>query len=218
LQSGDGFRILLVLVLLRLLRADAASLDDEKIPPLRPPRELMPPDFWEQYGSWVIAGGFVLVVLVCGLIWLLTRPKPPVLMPPEVRARMDLGALRKQPETGVVLSRVSQVVRAYFSAAFALPPGELNTAEFRVALEAEKKVTPGLAGKVIGFLRECDQRKFGPSPPEVPLGAVEQAWRLIDEAEAHRAALRAAAAAQRQNSVKEPPVVVNTVRTGGGGP
>jgi hypothetical protein len=114
-----------------------------------------------------------------------------------------------------VLSRVSQVVRCYFSAAFRLTPGELTTAEFRQALEAEMEVPLELAGKVMGFLRECDQRKFSLSQPVAPLAAVGQARQLIEEAEAHRAVLRAAAAAAKHSQAKAPPVIAEKIKTGG---
>ena len=66
----------------------------------------------------------LLLALVALAVWWLTRPKPPVVVPPEVQARQALEPLRQQAEDGAVLSQVSQILRHYVSAAFALPPGE----------------------------------------------------------------------------------------------
>ena len=98
-------------------------------------------------------------------IWWATRPKPPVIIPPEVQARGDLESLRKLAEDGRVLSKVSQAVRRYFGAAFALPPGELTTAEFCRAMAANDQVGSELSTTTSDFLRRCDERKFAPDAP-----------------------------------------------------
>jgi hypothetical protein len=106
-----------------------------------------------------------------------------------VAAHKVLAPLANQPENGIVLSRISQVVRRYFCAAFGLPPGELTTAEFSRELEGRGQVGAALSTAVNAFLQECDRRKFAPSPPPAPLGAAGLAARLIDQAEARRAAI-----------------------------
>ena len=141
------------------------SLDRTHIPPLRPPHAEIPPTFWEQYGLWVILGGLLLLALVCAVVWFLTRPKPPVIVPPEVQARQALEPLRQQPEDGVLLSRVSQILRHYVAAAFDLPPGELTTTEFCRAIAGHAEIGPELSAALSDFLRQCDQRKFSPLPP-----------------------------------------------------
>ncbi|HWH70427.1 MAG TPA: hypothetical protein VNT26_13655, partial [Candidatus Sulfotelmatobacter sp.] len=61
------------------------------------------------------------------------------------------------------------------------------------ALAGQKSVGPELANAINAFLHQCDQRKFAPAAPASPLGAVGQAAKLIDQAEARRAALAAPA-------------------------
>src|SRR5204862_5572803 len=90
----------------------------------------IPPTFWEQYGQWVVVGCIVLAVVMCLAIWFLTRPKPPQVVPAEIQAREAFEKLRAKPEDGALLSRVSQILRGYVTAAFDLPAGELTTTEF----------------------------------------------------------------------------------------
>jgi hypothetical protein len=156
---------------------------------LRPPHAEIPSTFWEQHGVWLVLFGVLLLALVCAAAWFLTRPKPPVVVPPEVQGRQALEPLRQQPEDGVLLSRVSQVLRHYLSAAFNLPPEELTTAEFCRAIAGHSQVGPELSSALSDFLRQCDQRKFSPPAPAPPLSAAAQALKLIDQAQARRIAL-----------------------------
>lgn len=169
----------------------SSPMDD--IPPLAPPLQEIPPSFWEQHSTAVLLGVLALLVLVGLAIWWWCRPKPPVLVPPEVRARAELAALGKQPEDGLVISRVSQVLRRYLNAAFNLPPGESTTAELCATLSRSETIGPELAAAVGEFLRASDERKFAPAAGGEPFRAVSRALALVEQAEARRAHLRAAA-------------------------
>jgi hypothetical protein len=146
----------------------------------------MPATFWEQYGVLVIVGGVAALVLLGLAVWFLTRPKPPIIVPPQAQARAALEPLRHQPENGVVLSRVSQILKHYIAAAFNLEPGETTTAQFCQTLAQRPQISPHLAAALTEFLRRCDERKFAPDPPAVPFVAAERALELIDESEAAR--------------------------------
>ena len=185
----------------------AAPISSDDIPPLRPPHAELAPTFWEHYGVWVVIIGVLLLALVCGLAWLLTRPKPPVVVPPEVQARQALEPLRQQPEDGALLSRVSQILRHYVTAAFDLPPGELTTAEFCAMIATHSSIGPELSVALSEFLHECDQRKFSQSSPAAPFGATAQALTLIDQAQTRRLALAQSAAKPTQSSVATPPLI-----------
>ena len=174
-----------------LAATNLLSADD--IPPLRPPRGEVAPTYWEQHGAWPFVLGGLGVLVLAALVWLLLRPRAAAPVPAVIAAHKALDPLANQPENGIVLSRISQVVRRYFSAAFALPPGELTTSEFSSELERRQQVGAALSTAVNAFLRECDRRKFAPSPPPTPLGAAGLAARLIDQAEARRAAAEEAA-------------------------
>jgi hypothetical protein len=137
----------------------------------------------------VIAGALLLLLLLAALIWWLLQPKPPAVIPAAVQAHHALDSLRQAPETGPVLSRVSQIIRGYFGKAFGLPGGELTTTEFCMAVGEQEEVGPELRREVGDFLRLCDERKFAPGAATEPLGAVMRADKLIDEAEARRAEL-----------------------------
>jgi hypothetical protein len=184
-----SFAALALLVPRLAFAADTNSLDPDAIPPLRPAHAELPPSFWDQYRLWVILAAVLLLVLVCVAAWFLTRPKPPVIVPPEVQARQALEPLGQQPENGALLSRVSQILRHYMTAAFSLPPGELTTAEFCRAIAGQGPIGPELSAALGDFLRQCDQRKFSPPPPAPPLSAVAQALKLIEQAQARRFAL-----------------------------
>jgi hypothetical protein len=137
----------------------------------------------------------LIILAIVGLVVYMTRPKPALVVPPQVEARSALDSLRGLPEDGRVLSRVSQVLKRYITAAFGLPGEELTTTEFAQAIAAEERVGPELSRIATEFLRECDQRKFAPgrsAPAPVPegpaAGAVAKALGIIDVAESRRTA------------------------------
>jgi hypothetical protein len=137
----------------------------------------------------VVIFGVLLLALVCVVVWLLTRPRPPVVVPPEVQARAALEPLRQQPEDGALLSHVSQILRHYVAAAFDLPAVELTTTEFCRAIAGHDPIGRELSAALTEFLHGCDQRKFSPTVPAPPLGAAAQALKLIDQAQTRRLAL-----------------------------
>lgn len=173
------------------------AISADGIPPLAPALPVVPPTFWEQHGWVVLLTALAAVSLLALGLWLALRPRPVPPVPPETRVRAELEELRLQPETGAVLSRVSQSLRRYLVAAFALPPEELNTTEFCARLRTSETVGAELAGAVSQFLREGDERKFSPAPPAVSLGAARRALDLVTLAEARR---------ERQRGAGVPPV------------
>jgi hypothetical protein len=191
--SAFGCRVSFAIGLLPSVRLLAAANDpalDEAVPALpHPPHAEIPPTFWEQYAFWIVILSLLLLLVLAAVVWWLARPKPPVIELPAVRARHDLEPLREQPENGVVLSRVSQVLRHYFAGAFSLPQQEMTTTEFCRLISGSEQVGPELSAGMGDFLRECDRRKFAPLPVQPPLGAVAQAAKLIEQGEARRAKL-----------------------------
>jgi len=185
-----------LLVTQTILGAATNPAAADAIPPLRPPRGEIPPGFWEQYGWWIIVAGVLLLGAAGAAVWWMRRSRPAVAVPPEVLARQALEPLRGQAEDGAVLSRISQVLRRYGSAAFGLPAGEMTTAEFCRAIAEPGRLGAELSTALGDFLRQCDERKFAPASPKPALGAAEQALKLLAQAEAHRAELRQADAAR----------------------
>lgn len=185
-NSEFGFRACSLLVICFIfVRASAVETNSLPDSPssLRPPRGEILPTFWEQYGAWVIVATAVLVVGVAFLVWLLTRPKPAIPVPWSVQARQELEPLRNKPEDGMLLSRVSQIVRHHIASAFALCSGETTTSEFCRELISCEKIGPELTAVLSDFLKECDRRKFAPSPPQSAFGAVARALEIIEGAE-----------------------------------
>ena len=154
----------------------------EEAPKLQPPVGEIPPTFWEQHGVTVILGigAFVLFVLLG--IWFWLRPRPVEEVPPGVQARTALEALSNRAEDGVVISKVSQILRQYMLAVFELPSGQPTTAEFCELMAQSDKVDNELATALAAFLRECDERKFALKSFS-EFGAATQALQLVEKAE-----------------------------------
>jgi hypothetical protein len=168
-------------------------------PKLSPPYGELPPTFWEQHGTSCALASLGLIALGAFGFWLVLRPKPKIIVPPEVQAREALEKLRRQPEDGVILSRISQVVRNYFIAAFQLSPGEFTTAEFSRELACCEKIAPEFSTATAEFLRDCDARKFSTTTGSTKLDAANQALNLIEKAEQRRAQLRQPAGSQTKS-------------------
>jgi hypothetical protein len=186
-----------------LLAADTNAPADS-IPPLRPPGAEIPPSLWEQHGALLVLLGLGLILGLATIIWIVTRPKPPQAVPPAVLARGALGPLAQAPETGEVLSKVSQILRQYIVASFELPPGELTTTDLRHLLAAQETVDTELREGIVQFLARCDYRKFAPTSTQTPLSAVPAALKLIEQCEVRHEALRQSSIANRPTAQEEP--------------
>ncbi|MSU57195.1 MAG: DUF4381 family protein [Pedosphaera sp.] len=184
----DGWLIIFPVLTLLSFAASAQLTND--IPPLTPAYPEIPPTFWEQHGITITLAGLLALLVIGILVWLLLKPKlvaPPL---PEVHARRALENLRQRSEDGSVLSEVSQILRRYLVATFAIPRDELTTAELCTALEGNPKVGDELFAAVSDFLRRCDERKFASATTPAPPGAAAQALELLERSEARRAQLK----------------------------
>ena len=173
-----------------------AQDDTNEIPQIRPPHAELPPTIWEQHSEAIIVVAVLLMALVGLVVWLWMRPRPVVVIPPDVLAREALAALPITVSEGERLSQVSRILRHYIQQAFELPKAELNTTEFCRVVAEQADIGPELAGALAAFLRDCDRRKFSPEPaPASDVNVVTQALALIEQGEARRERLRALAAA-----------------------
>jgi hypothetical protein len=160
---------------------------------LNPPRGEILPTFWEQYGGWVIVLSALLIAVIAFVVWLTTRPKAILQVPWPVQARAELQPLRKQPEDGILLSRISRILRYHIALGFGLPLSETTTAEFCRAIADSEKVGPEISSEITEFLKECDLRKFGSSPPPLAtFDGVVRCLKIIDKAEKRLADLQPA--------------------------
>ena len=150
------------------------------LPNLLPPLAPLPPTFWEQHGTAVLAGGLIFLAVAALVAGIVLKSRPPRVLPPAIVARETLTKCRARPEDGNVLTEVSQTLRRYAAAALELPPGELTTAEFSRELERTEKITPQLKRSIADFLRSCDDRKFAPAVSSGPLDAAGRALELVD--------------------------------------
>ncbi len=140
------------------------------LPTLSPPLPELPPTLSEksvaairEHPAATFIGVIAILLLTAVALWLMFKPRPPKIIPPEMLARQALARLQDRPEDGKVLSEVSQILRHYISTALGFPPGELTTAEFSAVLAGNRKIGEDLARTISKFLRECDERKFSPA-------------------------------------------------------
>jgi len=165
----------------------AAQSPTNALPALAPPYGEIRQTFWEQHGIALLVVIVVALALTGVAVWTRLRPPPPTLVPPETQVRETLAKLQRQPESGEVLSGISQALRRYFTAVFHLPPHELTTAEFAPVLANQSALEPELARTISSFLIECDQRKFSPGHPAAPLEAAGRALEIVSQIEQRRA-------------------------------
>ena len=204
--SDFGFRPQQVACLPIALLAQAAVQTNELIPPLRPLRGELGPTFWERSSGWIALALVLAAVAVAVGFKYFRRAKPIVALPPEVRARQALEALRGRPEDTALVTEVSHYFRQYVVAAFGLPPEELTTTELHAALGRRLPACPELLSEMIRFLRQCDERKFAPASVTAPLGAVDRALELVRQSEAQRQPPAPAAAAPGASAEESHPV------------
>ncbi|HEX7570857.1 MAG TPA: hypothetical protein VF492_10170 [Verrucomicrobiae bacterium] len=152
-------------------------------PALAPAYGELPPTFWEQHQTTVIIASFASLAFSFWFVKTRLRPESPKIRPPETVARQALAKLQGQPEDGIILSAVSQILRHYVSKSFNLPNQELTTAEFCAVIEVNQLMGMDLAQRLARFLRECDVRKFSPAKTAMPLNAATRALELIALAE-----------------------------------
>jgi hypothetical protein len=166
----------------------AQTSSKNMLPPLSPAYGEMQPTFWERYGTKILIGGLEYAALAGLLAWVICRPRPRMIVPPNVQAREALKNLLPQPENGKVLSEVSQILQHYIIAAFRFPPGEMTTGEFSAALAQNKQIGAELAQDISSFLRQCDEWKFSKADSSQPINAVQRGLELISRAETWRLA------------------------------
>jgi hypothetical protein len=128
---------------------------------LTPPREALPPSFWEAHQAKVLAGAGVWLLVVAVLVYLLTRTRSTVPFSLSVRARRELEALRKRPPDAAAATAAARIVRSFLLSQLELHH-EPTTTELSAMLRSRSEIAPALAGQAIEFLQRCDTVKFGP--------------------------------------------------------
>jgi hypothetical protein len=158
----------------------------DPIPPLRPASPPIGPDFWETHRGEVFLGAAAFLALLMLCIWWLRRARHSEPVPPGRAAQRSLSALRGQTEEGVIVSRVSQVLKCYLVGALRLPPAEMTTKEVVAVIETAPALDSATARDFADFFRQADLKKFAPAGPvSKPAGGgvVERALELVDRAE-----------------------------------
>ncbi len=160
-------------LLLAFFEQSVFSQATNTLPPLAPAYPPIPPPFWEQHGTAILIGGFILLLLAAIVLWLIFKPKPQPVLPPEVAVRQALEQLRGRPEDGKVLSEVSQVLRRYVGNVFGFSGDKMTTSEFSTVVAADTEIGSRLAEALAILLRACDKDKFVAKNDAPPLNAVQ---------------------------------------------
>jgi len=163
------------------LFAAAAQAITEAPPKLQPPHDELGPTFWEARGMVVVLGNAAFFVAL-GLFYLiLRRPRMAAMEPPYLVARRALEARRERAEDPQLLMEVSRILRRYAIFIYCLPPDEFTTRELKFELDARPSADARLGAELIDFLKQCDERKFSPTPLSGPLGAVKTALEILEK-------------------------------------
>jgi hypothetical protein len=151
------------------------------LPALLPPYAELPPGFWEQHGATVTLTGGALLAILGVAMWLIVRPRPLPVVPPDVEARRSLEALRDKPESGELVSQASQILKRYLVCAFADAQMEMTTTEILQFAQSEPRIPPALRSKLADFLNRCDDFKFGGTVRPGEIQAAATALALVNQ-------------------------------------
>ena len=167
-----------------------AQTSSNELPALAPSYPELPPTFLErqqdlvkQHGLATLVIASALTALVVGFVWQIFKPRQRPGPLPETIARHALAKLQNRPEDGMLLSEVSQILRRCVGIVYALPGGEMTTAEFCDAVARNEKINPEVSKAISSFLRECDVRKFSPANSAAQVNAVSRALEFITRLE-----------------------------------
>lgn len=164
-----------------------------KIPPLIPPRDLLPLSPWDQQG-WVVTGLSLLGLVVVGFgWWWLRRPKPVPGLSLDQQIRRTLESWRHRPEDASLQTEVSQLLRCFAVEVFALPQEAMTTEELERALATRPETCAECRQAMILFLRESDHHRFSSSSRAPQTNLVLEALELVDRILLHRFAGHTAA-------------------------
>jgi hypothetical protein len=150
----------------------------ERIPPLRPPLDLIHPTFWEQHQG-KLAAGLALVLLTVGFwLWRRRRPLAALQVAPELAARRALESLRGRPEEPPLVAQVARDLCHYCQAVLRLPGNEWTPQELLAALRRQA-LPEDVLNSLAQFLQECELRSYSSAPPPAAPALVDRALALV---------------------------------------
>ena len=130
---------------------------------LRPPRGEIPPTFWERNSGWIMAAGLLLLVAIAAARLVAHAAQAAGGSAARRAGTQGAGAAaRTAGERGRAEPGLANPATLR-GAAFALPPGEMTTADFCRAIAGQARVGDELSSALSDFLRNCDERKFAPA-------------------------------------------------------
>ena len=113
-----------------------------ELPELVPPYAALPPTFWEQYGMTLILSGLICVAVAGVVIWIISRPKPVPVLPPEVQARRALEALDEDKRVVFTLKVFHQCSYEEIAEITGFSMAKLKTDLHRARAEMRRRIKP----------------------------------------------------------------------------
>jgi len=111
-----------------------------------------------------VMAGLLFLALLCGVLWWWRRPKPAVILSPDVRALRDLEQLRSaQPEA--IHAGVSAIVRRFVEERFGVQAPRQTSEEILQSARASEVFPRDRLEPLAGLLAECDRVKFTGTAP-----------------------------------------------------
>ncbi len=160
--------------------------------PFKPIKGIMQVEVsWMDYIGWILLAAFLLLNVIGLIIWLKTRRKPEVAVPPpppeplHEKALRLLGALESEGlwqkgEVKEYYVRLTDILRNYIEERFDVPAMERTTDELTAAAKTHKELTYQ-AERLYGILATADMAKFAraqPTPTE-HIGTMQAAKELV---------------------------------------
>jgi hypothetical protein len=157
------------------------------LPPLRPPRGLLDPTFWQAHAFEARAAAGVLALAALFVLGRRLRPRAEARPNPAAAARAALLSLRGRPEDAALAGEAARTVRRCAADLLGRRGDELTTDELLACARSAGPAWRALAGVLETFLRDCDRARFDARPGAAPGGVLQAAEGIVDRcAEAGR--------------------------------
>ena len=126
-------------------------------------RNLARQSYWQTNDYWLIPTIIVVVILIALAIYFTLRKRPTPPPSPYAIAQQKLQAAKKllaSTDDRQYSSSISDLLRQYIEASFALNAAEQTTEEFLEAAKSESRISTEAEQTLGEFLKLCDLAKF----------------------------------------------------------
>jgi hypothetical protein len=135
----------------------------DQTPDIHDLHNLVPLTFWEQHGLQIILGSVAGILIIAGVLFMVLRKKPVVVLTAYQRALQELqvaSALHAAGQDKNFAIASSDAVRRYLENAYKMPAPERTTEEFLQEAARHTWLQGELTALLKRFLEFCDLAKF----------------------------------------------------------